>query len=319
MRVHLLTTIENRADYKAMARLWAFSIRRRGGGLADAPISIACNETIDEGFAREMRERYGAEVTRTARISGTMRYVNKYNALSLPEIAGANWVMFFDADTVVAGDLSPLEGLLGSSGANLWGADEVPCDRVFGLGLLFERFGRVPREQLVAYSRPCHPLGLPYLNGGAWLVRGPQVGVFRERVVALTLELFDAMRASSVNPLHWARIHWNRRVYKSSKAGRLVMPPYFPKFYSDQLALAIAAASLGWEIGNLPRAFNWMSDSPMQGAGEPIRVLHYVNSLYPLDKRTLLEGAWAAGYAASGEGGRVALAEVWSEYREAMR
>ena len=315
MRVHLLTTIENRADYRAMARLWAFSIRRRAGALADAPISIACNESVDEGFAREMKARYGAAVTRTDRISRTMRYVNKYNALSLPEIAGADWVMFFDADTVVVDDLGPLAGMLSSSEANVWGVGELPCDRVFGLERLYERFGRVPRARLAEYEHPWNPLGLAYFNGGVWLVRGSQVLALRERVVALTLELFKSMRASSVNPLHWARVQWNRQVYKSRRAKRLVIEPYFPKFYSDQMAIAIAAASLGWKVGNLPRSYNWIFDSPEQGENYPIRVLHYVNAMYPLERGALLEGEWAGRYAVSGEPGKAALAEVWRQYR----
>jgi hypothetical protein len=318
MKLHLLTTIENRADYMNMCRLWAFSIRHAGGVFADAPISIACNETLDENFAREMRERYGASVHCTPRISKVMRYANKYNALSLPGIEESDWVMFCDSDTIIASDLSPLTSILSDDRKSVWGVSEFPCERVFGLDRLFTRFAGVAPSELSKHHHPWNPLTLPYFNGGVWLVRTQHLPAFRQRVLDLTFELFDAMRASSLNPIHWARVQWNRRVYKTSRAEALVLKPFYPKFYSDQMAIALAGASLGIGVGNLPRAFNWMSDSPGQGENYPIRVLHYVGYFYQLDRANLLRGDWADEYERSGHPGKLALASAYRAYAQAM-
>lgn len=316
MRLHFVTTIENRQDFHSMARLWAFSIRSQAGIFSSMPISIACNDTLDEGFASEMREKYDAGVTCFPSISRVMLFANKYNALSLPGISSADWVMWLDSDTIVASELDPLDSLLASSSADFLGVGEFPCKRVFGLPKFYTRFGGVMPERLHEYQHPWNPLGLPYFNGGVWLIRGSHAEKFQARELELTFKIFAAMRASSLNPLHWAKVQWNRKVYKSKYASRLVIQPFVPKFYSEQIAIGLAAVSLGLKIGNLPRAYDWMCDSPTQGENYPIRVLHYVQSMYPLDKATLLQGAWAPGYAASGEPGKVALAETWNRYRE---
>lgn len=312
MRLHFVTTVEDRPDYHAMVRLWAFSIRRRAGMFADAPISVAFNERMDAGVARALEADLGVQCVVKPRISAKMRYANKYNALDLPGLEGSDAVMFFDTDTVVLEDLAPLAQMVPT--ADVWAANEYQGNRIFGLDRLFTRYAGVTGERAGVYRHAWNPMGLPYLNGGVWIVRTAHLRAFRERVLELTFELFAAMSAGSPNPLHWLRIQWNRAHYKRRPGW--VLKPYFPKFYSDQMAIGLAAASLGLKLGILPRAFNWYYDVEGQGETRPLRVFHYAQAHYPLERARLLDGAWAEEYAASNQPGKVGLAGLWREHAE---
>jgi len=316
MRLHFVTTVEDRPDYHAMVRLWAFSIRRRAGMFAEAPISVAFNERMDAEVARALEADLGVKCVVKPRISAKMRYANKYNALDLPGLLESDAVMFFDTDTVVLEDLAPLAEIVPT--ADVWGVNEYRHERIFGLDRLFERYAGVTAGRAGAYRHAWNPMGLPYLNGGVWIVRTAHLAAFRERVLELTFELFAAMSAGGgkplVWPLHWLRIQWNRAHYKRRPGW--VLKPYFPKFYSDQMAIGLAAASLGLKLGILPRSYNWCYDVEGQGETRPVRVLHYAKIHYPLECERLLDGGWAAEYAASGQPGKVGMAALWREHAD---
>jgi len=148
-------------------------------------------------------------------------------------------------------------------------------------------------------------------------IRREAVPAFRERVIDESRRLFDRMRASSADPVHWGRVQWNRFAASRNLDKRWMAGPHFAKGYADQVAIVVAMMALRLRYRVLERRFNWVTPELSGPAGPTI--LHYLSARYPIDRARLLDGDWSDDYADSDDPGRQALAALVEEYRAERR
>lgn len=316
MRYCFVMTAENRSAFRNMVRLLVWSIRHRAGALSNAGIFVVYNDSMDEADAAELARRFDVRVAVMPRVDHPMGFLNKYNALKLPGLDSIERVIYLDCDTAVIGPLDELDAALGLE-PGAFAAVPVTTERVWGLDSILADLTELSIQELERLRHPWHPHGLPYFNSGFFTVPGPSAATLGRSVVDLAGRLFDRMRASGAGPMHWARIQWNRRVWRTPWADRLVIPPFLTKYYAEQTALGAAAIAMGLPILPLAQIYNWHLPDHGAGPSDPIRILHYMNSLFPIDRDELFSGAWIAPYESSACPGKRALADLVRAYNRA--
>ena len=317
-RWRFVLVTEDLPKYRAMTRLCVWSIRRRAGRLADAPISLVFNERVSDETRAWFRDDFRCDVSVRPRIEGIPKTSYKFNALLAPEIEPGEWLVYADCDCVVANDLGPLVDLtLAMAERDGIGFASTPTNmkQAWGLDRIFARYTGRPRSSFERLRHPWFLEGLPVFNSGVFVLRSEHAGSLFREVAPLCAEVMRRGRATSPNPLHWAKTQWNRRVWKGAWKDRLVIPPWYPRNHAGQIALPIALLRLGVEMGVLPHAYNWRMPGLGQGEDDPIRILHYCgHHRFPFDRAEVLSGDYVDGFARSGEPGRVALAEAVRAY-----
>jgi len=288
MRVHFAIVAEASPAYCAMARLLAFSIRSRAGRLASAPIHVIFNDRADPDAADELRGRWEAQVHALPRLSSTIGFLNKYNALNPACVAGADWIIILDCDTLVCESLDRLADWMNSTKEDV-AAVPVLARTAWGLDDIFVRFSGVPRADLERMTHPWFVSSYPYFNSGVIALRADHAPAFQRCVLDLTAALYREMSTSLSRPIHSLRLRWNRKVCKRADADRLVLGPFFTKFYAEQVGMSATILKLGLRYSVWPHAWNWRAPASGHGEDSPIRILHYLGARYPIDRARMLD------------------------------
>lgn len=288
MRVHFAIVAEASPAYCAMARLLAFTIRSRAGRLATAPIHVVFNDRADPATADELSCRWNAQVHTWPRLSSTIGFLNKYNALNPACVAGADWIIVLDCDTLICESLDPLAEWMDSTRDDV-AAVPVLAKTAWGLEDIFMRFSEVSRDDLSRMTHPWFVSSYPYFNSGVIALRAAHAPAFQRCVLDLTAALYREMSTSLTRPIHSLRLRWNRKVCKRRDADRLVLGSFFTKFYAEQVGMSATILKLGLRYSVWPHAWNWRAPGSGHGEDSPIRILHYLGARYPIDRAHMLD------------------------------
>jgi len=313
MRIAFVTTAEPTLAYANMARLLAWTIRNRGGALADASITVMFNDRVHADAADDLR-RWDVQVETRDRLSESMKCMNKYNGLFARATRDADWVVLLDCDTAVVDSLDFLLDWMRMDQHDFAGV-RVDSAEVWGWPPLIRQHTDIAaKQQTKSTSEIDDP---PYFNGGVVILRGSALTEFRDLVIHYSQRLYQQMRAGRGSPGHWARVQWNRFVSKRSTTQPLIVKPFFHKGYADQVAIVLAMLQLRLRYDVLSHAFNWRDERFVADteSDTDIRILHYLSAYYPIDRNGLFDGDWVDSYAESPKPGRAALANLVRAYR----
>ncbi len=315
MKLSIVLVAEATEDFAAMLRLNLWSIRTNAGALSDAPITVVFNEREDGAFSAELRERFEARTVVAPRISTSLRFTNKWNCFRAPEIEHADWMVFLDCDTVVTAPLDPLREWLASTTAEFASAPEQSRQAWRLDRTLRQVTGRTP-EEIEAFRHPDFVSdGYPVFNIGVFAVRGAAVPALAHETVRMSKRLHAKMRATTLNPIQWMKVQWNRRFWKRRRHHHLVIGSYFPRIHTNQVAIGATLLHLGMKYALLPPEFNWRNvEAPPDS--RRVRILHYLGARFPIgEKGAVLRGDWLDRFSRSEHPGWRLLAEQVRAYK----
>jgi len=313
--IHIVYVAEATERFAQMLRLACWSVRRRGGSGAasGAPITVVFNERGDDALSAELARDFGVQSVVRPRISTALRFTNKWNCLEA-DLGGAEWLLFLDCDTAIISPLDPLADRLAGARESFFCSPEH-TRQAWGLRTILKRHTGRSDAELDAVAHDWFPSDrLPIFNTGVFAVRAAALPAFKAEIVPMCNRLHASMRATTWNPVQWALVQWNRRHWKKPDAAQRLIGPFFPRVHSGQLAVPATLIKLGIPFGLLPHADNWRDPVIRMGQSEPIRVLHYLGSRFPIDRSDLFNGSYFEKFARSENPGWRALVEVVSAY-----
>lgn len=317
--VHVVLVAEATPGVANMLRLLAWSLRARGGALADAPVTIVYNEREDPEVSRELAERFNVRTLVRPRLSTSLRFTNKWNCLEAP-LDGARWMLFLDWDIAVCAALDPLLHRLRTEGESKGFFISPEFTRqAWGLRGILKKHARLTDEQLDAVANDWYPADrMPVFNTGVFALRADHIDAFRREIVPMCDRLHRSMRATTLNPLQWLKVQWNRRHWKKPDADRRVIGSFFPRVHAGQIAVPTTILKLRIPFGLLSHADNWRAPTCRFGDETGIRLLHYMGSRFPeVDKTRLFDAHYFDRFENSSNEGWRALVEVVRAYNAA--
>ncbi len=318
-RFHFVAAVENKPGYINMARLLAYSIRTRGGALADAKVTIVFNDQDDDGKTAALfrEKKLNVDCIALPRISREFHYVNKYTALHTPKLReSADWIVQLDADTVIVDQLDELANLLTNPDLDFAAVPVLDCP-VWGLDRIIQKYTEATPAQLDKSIHPWFPTTYPLFNGGVTFFRAQHLSLFRDQLLPLVTPIRNDMRlGGSPNPLRFLRNLWNRAIEKRPALHHLILSPYHAKNYADQIVQPVLIFKHDLNYHILPHAYNWRSPDAKQGESTPVRILHYLHARYPIDRDHLFNpnADWLRQYSDSNNPGQNALAKLIHDY-----
>ncbi len=311
--LHIVYVAEATPRFAQMLRLACWSVRRRGGCASAAPITVVFNEKGDDQLSAELARGYGVRSIVLPRISTALRFTNKWNCLEA-DLGDTPWLLFLDCDTAVVSPLDPLVERLRHARESFFCSPEH-TRQAWGLRTILKRHTGRSDAELDAVTHDWFPSDrLPIFNTGVFAIHRGVIAPFRAEIVAMCNRLHASMRATTWNPVQFALVQWNRRHWKKPDAAKWLIGPFFPRVHSGQLAVPATLLKLGIPFGLLPHADNWRDPVIRMGQSEPIRVLHYLGSRFPIDRSDLFNGSYFEKFAGSDNPGWRALVEVVSAY-----
>ncbi|MFK7960394.1 MAG: hypothetical protein AB8G96_07690 [Phycisphaerales bacterium] len=326
MRVRFVTVAEANQRFGEMALLWAWSIRRRGGMLADADVTVVFNEREDEALSERLRRESNVDVRVMPRISTSHPERNKFNAFRIDGLEDDDWVILSDVDMCVCDHLDGLHARLAEDDFDLGvtpaGIDpRPPLPLLRGLDKLLRQETGLTRAQLAEWEHPWFadhaPYSRwPYISGGLFVVRGRHVREFGDEILQQTKMMYEQMRTRQPNPWRVLRNFYNYRVHRLGRWSEpLIIGWWFMARLADQVAISTAMIRMKLRPTYLDHTYNWRYMDSGQGEELPVRFLHYFGSMARASHQDLLAGDWTDAYAADDHPGRQALADVTMAYR----
>lgn len=301
---------EDRPPYLDMTRLSLWSLRTRGGALANAPATVVFNDSVRDD-TRAWFEARGAVVEVRPRIQGIPSTSLKFNALLSPSLEKADWLLYLDCDTVVSSDLGPLaEAMRQRRAEDGVGFASTPTNmkQAWRMDEILARYTGRPAESFDHLKHPWFLEGWSVFNTGVFVLEARHAATLHQEIVPLCTELLKRGRSVGDGPWWWVKTKWNRKVFKKPWGDRLVLAPWYPKNHAGQIAMPIALARLGISHEVLPHAYNWRQPGTNQGEDD-IRILHYCGSRrFLFDRSELLTGTWRPVFAGSADPGERTLA-----------
>jgi hypothetical protein len=239
---------EDRPDFHARVDTLVRSARALGGTLASAPVVVNVVDRADREFVARMAE-LDVEVRIVARITdGGAAHANKLRMLELHKREDFDLLLAVDCDIAVAEDPTPL---LSVEAISVVAAD-LDAFTTGQWAEIFDGLGLVRPERSVTATTSGQPM-YPYFNSGV-------IGVPRARCADLLLAWVAALKDLD-------------RLWRL----RPGMIPPSKRFYTDQLALAVALArGLPWTPAS--PELNFATHVDLHGqtvAGLAPRLLHY--------------------------------------------
>lgn len=317
--VHVVVVAEATPGVANMLRLLGWSLRTRGGTLANAPVTAVFNEREDPEVSRELTERYGFRTIVRPRISTSLRFTNKWNCLEAP-LGGARWMLFLDWDIAVCAPLDPLLHRLRTEGqsAGFFISPEF-TRQAWGLRGILKKHAGLTDARLDEIAHDWYPADrMPVFNTGVFALRADHIDAFRREIVPMCDRLHRSMRATSLNPWQWLKVQWNRRHWKKPDADRRIVGSFFPRVHAGQIAVPTTILKLGIPSALLTHVDNWRAPTCRFGDEAGIRLLHYMGSRFPeVDKARLFDGHYFERFENSDNEGWRALVELVRAYNAA--
>jgi hypothetical protein len=292
-----------------MMALLVYSLRRNGGALAEAPVTITTNGAALPAAQREALRGLGVDTLRVLPRQPGSLYDDKFNALYAVE-APYDVLVYLDTDIVVLDALDGLvEGLdpatatvrarrVGPAGARAAGDYEA----------FVREFAAGGGTALAALQDDRFPHGYPLFNGGVAVWTRPAVKQVRADALELSHSLYARRTRESLRTAAaMAREVWRRlrRRVLPDWGG----PPRYECWMTEQMGIALAmlANDVAYEL--LPPRFNWVHDH-FPEAGTPPALYHYMKGRHAIDRARLFSGDWQAAYADADAPSRRALARL---------
>lgn len=316
MQVHFTMVAEPTLAYTNMARLCAWSIRNKAGTLANSPVTVVFNDKADPLTVKYLRDKLDVQTLVFPRLDPKLYFLNKYNMAKVPGLAECDWVINLDCDTVVANDLGSLFKLLEPQTDCQFGGVPVNEINAWGLDQIFRKHSNYTKQEIQNTRHPWFPCEYPYFNSGVIAAKGSLVESLSNETINIACKLFKEMAATNINPLHWLRIKWNRKICKTKSADKFVLRPFFTRYYAEQVALTAAVLKLRVPYCILPHIYNWRKSGLNQGEETPIRILHYLSALFPVEREKLFTGDWLQKCAQSNNPGWRELYTIINQYNE---
>jgi hypothetical protein len=313
MNVRVSIVGEPTRAYADMMKLLLYSLRVNGGGLRDAPVTVATNASALSDADRREIKRFGPVTFRVMPRQHFGAFANKFNALYAP-LQEYDVLLYLDCDTVIFDSLDDMVAGLNPSRPQFRGRKMgAPGVQSAGnLEPLIREFALPEDQTLDDVSDERFPGGYPLFNGGVMVMTHSAVTQIRQHASRISYELF-ARRARTTQ---------SSILEMLKEAGRRMRGRLFPDYPQDtydywvteQLGVAFSIIKNRIEYEPLDPRFNWVfPDSPSEGTLPAL--FHYVSGRHEqVDEEPLFDGDWIERYREGDSPPRRALAELVRKY-----
>jgi len=325
MRYHFVITAEPAPAFCRMACLWAWSLRRHAGALANSRISVVFNDRTDPDTEKWLRRLPDVTVLARPRLSHDHKELNKYSALWAPDLEKADYVILTDCDVVCTDRLDELDILMAD--AEFGGISDGPISAthrsykpsICRYALMLQELSGLSPEEVCVHRHEAftaHPpyTDFPYFNGGVLVIGGRRLSEFRALVVELSRRIYQQVHRDQTHPLRLMRRAWNTLWVRCPGGKRFMIGWHVRrKRFADQVAVFPAVLKLRLPYRVLPHEFNWRYRDMVRPEETP-RLIHYYKSALGIPPPRILQEDWIPAYRMSGDVGRRALANVVGEF-----
>ncbi len=299
-RLHVVMVAEPSRRYSNMAALLLYSLRRNGGVLKDAPVTLVVNGTsLEPDVVDFLTNRFAPLRIRVMpRMPGPI-FGSKFNALYC--LDGDEWdaMVYLDCDMIVCNDMAEVVDGLGEAGFAAIPAGVQAFQR-YG-DLLASYTGLSPIE-LAQVRNERFPTQYPLFHGGMYVVTREVAYRIRRDAVRICYELYE-LRYSS--PKQFLRFVYNDHLLNPKHAGAMTsrmlrafavpVGSYYPLWCTEQIGLAAAVLKHHVTTQILDERCAWNApDSPDEKNPPPL--FHYMRGLYPVDRESLFDATWVEKY-----------------------
>jgi hypothetical protein len=239
---------EDTPKWVERVRMLALSLRRFGGGMADAPLIanfVGSTQCVGKSDLKEM----GVSVRTVAPVHDSCPWANKLRMLELPELASCDLLLALDCDVVVMGDVRPIFSV--------------------------EALGAVPEGES-AFTE--HQWG--FLSE----VFGVKLEIVPALVNGLTARSYVNSGVLGI-PSHMCRdlrLRWEEALVRLDPVFEQRPHIGTMRNFADQIALALAIESLSLKLDLLPQSLNCHTGGFPDGISPHLEapfILHYHNQL----------------------------------------
>ncbi len=303
LRLRLGLVSETTDAFLNQVKLCLFSLRKNGGVLSSVPITLITNsEPLSERETRFLVEHFSPIEFKTSPRLGAIPHTSKLNVFYSIDPSTYDVLLFMDCYTVVR---QPLDHIADSI---VQGSAEFVCRRggktdrnlFVDFNLLVNRFCRQGHKILYEGRKEW-----PMFNSGVFLATSDAVCKIRGYSVDFTYRIFNKWQRANV--LERLPEH----IKKQTKINQIVRR----NWTIEQGALALACINAGVKVQYLDGTYNsW-------GGEADFHILHCFKSLYQFDRRSMFSAdaeQWIAEYSASDIPGKVFLASMVREYKQAF-
>jgi len=320
--VHIVLVAEPRRGYANMVTLLLYSLRRNGGPLRTAPVTMVMNgATMNDSASRRIQDRFAPLRIRVMpRIPGPI-FASKFNAMYALDDHEWETMVYLDCDIVVYNDLTELLRRAGDAG---FAAIAAGQQSFHDYRRLLSLCTAMATEELESKRDDRFSTRYPLFHGGMYVARRSHIESFRRDALAICHDLFSQRYSS---PRQFLRFLYNDRLlnpkYASHvferTAGKFLSPlgPYCPLWCTEQVGLAAAILRNRVPYELLPDRCVWNRPFyPDDGIAPPL--FHYMRGIYPIDRNRLFDGAWVNQYRDDPQPMKRQLAELVIECRKDM-
>ncbi len=299
-RLHVVMVAEPSRRYSNMAALLLYSLRRNGGVLKDAPVTLVVNGTsLEPDVVDFLTGRFAPLRIRVMpRMPGPI-FGSKFNALYCLDDDEWDAMVYLDCDMIVCNDMAEVVDGMGGAGFAAIPAGKQAFHRYRDVllactGMSPEELGQVRNDRFWTEY--------PLFHGGMYVVSRTAVNRIRRDAVRICYELYDRRYTS---PKEFFRFTYNDRLlnprHARSIARRLpigILRPigtYYPLWCTEQIALAAAILKNHVPHRTLDTRCAW-NNPDYPDAHNPPPLFHYMRGLYPIDRDHLFAAAWVDQY-----------------------
>ncbi|MAI80796.1 MAG: hypothetical protein CL917_17785 [Deltaproteobacteria bacterium] len=303
MRVRVGIVSETTTQFLNQVKLCLYSLRKHGGSLAGAPVTLITNsDPLSPSEQSYFTTHFSPIEFKTAPRLGAILHTSKLNVFYSIDPSSYDALLYLDCDTVIR---KPLDQIVAP-------IEKKEADFVCRRGGETDRNRFVNFDKLV--SRLCEGGGTkisfdgepewPMFNSGVFAASSEAIRRIRRDSIEFTYSIFnDFERVDAVESLPILKLLFRRGLLPSRQKVRQSWP-------IEQGALALASIKAGLRIQYLREEYNSWGNLDFH-------VLHCFKSAYRFDRANMFASAeadWLEEYSASDLLGKVFLAETIREF-----
>lgn len=288
-------------------KLLVYSLRANGGGLSDAPVSVAVNGREMDAADRSDLEQFGDVAVRVMPRHYGWLFANKFNALFPQDPFDV--LLYLDCDTCVMDDLAPMVAgltpnvpqfrgrVMGASGSQNAGPLEE----------LIREFGTPDGKTPADVSDASFPRSYPLFNCGVMVMTRPAAEIIRYHAPQIAHELVSRRASSAVESLPGLFRETAHRISARLFPNR--ERTTYAYWVAEQMAVAFSLTANDIAYERLDRMYNWEHPESPPGRDLPA-LFHYLKGRHDLDRARLFDGPWQETYANGASAPRQQLAAL---------